>query len=146
MTTKEFKAELENLGVGWGQTWGSDYILVVIEGADVVLSRVHAEKVGHLSFTFDNHLKLDLMVKLMQLVIEYATTPVDDRAQQEKFYWRLKGSKAYADGSQYLWCFQYKWWSLKKSKKNAGKYTQKEYDELVEEEVIADIFEKVPAE
>ena len=67
---------------------------------------------------------------------------MEERVEEEKFYWKLRGSdNSVYEYENYLYIpYGKDWWEL--DVKCFNKFTQKEYDELVEKGIIADIFEK----
>ena len=69
------------------------YNLAIYEDNDYTLAHVSKKEVGVLVTDFPNFYRLehDTKLQLLDLLIEYAKTPIEDREEDEKYYYRLKG-------------------------------------------------------
>lgn len=90
MKTSEFIKEIESMGLRVQKV--EDYMFVIdILGFHV--AKTSMKEFGLISTNDSEFIKLDYNAKLqlLNLLIEYAKTPIDDREEEEeKYYYRLK--------------------------------------------------------
>ena len=140
MRTKEFIAMIEELGFRT-KKYSED---ISVLNDDFVLIEVYdyRQEIRLTPYFFD--LEEKIQINLILIAREYSNTPIADRVEEEKFYWRVKGNgtKLYEDN--FLANYNTGWDLMYKP--YAESYTQKEYNKMVEDGIIADIFEKEPIE
>ena len=75
------------------------YTLSDDEGNEFTLAHVSKKEVGVLATDFPNFygLEHDRKLRLLDLLIEYANTPIEDRKEEEKYYYSLKGFDTLVD-------------------------------------------------
>ena len=90
MKTKQFIKEIKSMGFDVKEL---HYNLAIYEGNEFTLAHVSKKEVGVLVTDFPNFYRLehDTKLQLLDLLIEYAKTPIEDREEDEKYYYRLKG-------------------------------------------------------
>lgn len=87
MRTEEFIKRVEELGFG---TWITGNAVYISKGNDKTIARVEVHKTLSIDFVYPSNRSLEeeIRKKLFDLVVEYASTPVEDREEEKKFYLR----------------------------------------------------------
>ena len=90
MKTNQFIKEIKSMGSNVKEL---HYNLAIYEGNYFTLAHVSKKEVGVLATDFPHfyNLEHDRKLRLLDLLIEYAKTPIEDRKEEEKYYYRLKG-------------------------------------------------------
>ena len=90
MKTNQFIKEIKSMGFDVKEL---HYNLAIYDGNEFTLAHVSKKEVGVLVTDFPNFYRLehDTKLQLLDLLIEYAKTPIEDREEDEKYYYRLKG-------------------------------------------------------
>lgn len=90
MKTNQFIKEIKSLGFDVGE---SHYILAIRDGNEFTLAHVSKKEAGVLATDFPNFygLEHDRKLRLLDLLIKYAKTPIEDRKEDEKYYLRQMG-------------------------------------------------------
>lgn len=98
MKTKKFIKEIKSMGFDVKEL---HYNLAIYEDNDYTLAHISKKEVGVLATDFPNFygLEHDRKLRLLDLLIEYTKTPIEDRKEEEKYYYRLKG---FGDYEYYL--------------------------------------------
>lgn len=141
MTTNDFIKQLQEIS-----------FTVDINDVDLQLKIYHEGYLVALvsscsQFQVDTHwdffvdLTIEQREKLLDLAVEYAKTPIEDRVEPEKYYWKLKGVDEY----NYLNLFcqrQLNMGSKVQTKDHRTQFTEKEYHKLRGRFGFDDIFVK----
>ena len=90
LKTNQFIKEIKSMGFDVKEL---HYNLEIYEGNEFTLAHVSKKEVGVLATDFPNFYSLehDRKLRLLDLLIEYAKTPIEDRKEEEKYYLRHKG-------------------------------------------------------
>ena len=85
MRTKEFIKRVEELGFG---TWITGNTVYISKGNDKIMARVEVHKTLSIDFVYPSNRSLEeeIRKKLFDLVVEYASTPIEDREEEKKLY------------------------------------------------------------
>ena len=90
MKTNQFIKGIKSMGFDVGESY---YILAVLDDNETLIATVSKEEfaglvTNHLGF---HRLDYNTKLRLLDLLIKYAKTPIEDRKEEEKCYYRLKG-------------------------------------------------------
>ena len=90
MKTKQFIKGIKAMGFDVKEL---HYNLAIYDENEFSLAHVSKKEVGVLVTDFPCFYRLDYFTKmtLLYLLNEYAKTPVEDREEEEKYYYKLKG-------------------------------------------------------
>ena len=108
MKTNQFIKEIKSMGFDVKEL---HYNLAIYEDNDYTLAHVSKKEAGVLATDFPNFygLEHDRKLQLLDLLNEYAKTPIEDREEEEKYYYKLKGFMEkylnvfeHAEGVQYI--------------------------------------------
>ena len=96
MKTKKFIKEIRSMGFDVKEL---HYNLAIYDDNEFSLAHVSKKEVGVLITDFPCFYKLEhnSKLQLLNLLIEYAKTPIEDRKEEEKYYYRLKGFNTLID-------------------------------------------------
>ena len=142
MTYKEF----EKWAVDNGWKYEESYSVIIIrlgENSLATVSKHHQYKVSTNTYEFER-LHRHAQHSLFEKVVKLASTPTGDRVEEERFHWRVKGWENTPVPEEYLYITDWEDGAYRETEQafKTNRYTQKEYDKLVEQAIIADIFEK----
>lgn len=133
MKTSEFIKEIKSMGVQVKELYDE---IMIKDSEGCFVAMVSKVEFAVLSTDYRGFYRLDYNTKLrlLNLLIKYAKTPIEDREEEEKkYYLRHKGFKDYAKYLNYR--LRDKTFTINdKSNSNSHKtqFTQKEIDELPE--------------
>ena len=90
MKTKQFIKEIKSRGFDVGESY---YILSVLDDDETLIATVSKEEFAGLVTNYLGFYRLDYNTKLqlLNLLIKYAKTPIEDREEEEKYYLRQMG-------------------------------------------------------
>ena len=90
MKTNQFVKEIKSMGFDVKEL---HYNLAIYEDNDFTLAHVSKKEVGVLATDFPHFYTLEhnRKLRLLDLLNKYAKTPIEDRKEEEKYYYRLKG-------------------------------------------------------
>ena len=97
MKTNQFIKEIRSMGLHI-----KDLVkTVIIDDDEYFVAGVSKEELGAFATDYPGFYRLDYNTKLqlLKLLIKYAKTPIEDRGEEEKYYYRLKG---FGDNEYYL--------------------------------------------
>lgn len=147
LTTKKFIKEAEKLGFSFLQC--TKDIVIYYENHQVAYISWHRRFYVGTTCWFRDHLPKELQEKLFDLLFEYARTPLEDREEPQKFYFKTK-IKA-GDFRRYL-NFSERYnrieiGSIDNTDEWQAQFTQKEIDDIKEKfKVTFSDFEQIPVE
>ena len=98
MKTKQFIKEIKPMGF---DVKDLENVIVIIDSNEDFIAKVSKVKFGGLATDYPEFYRLEhnTKLRLLDLLIEYAKTPIEDRKEEEKYYYRLKG---FGDYEYYL--------------------------------------------
>lgn len=90
MKTKKFIKEIKSMGF---HIKDYEVVTVIIDSNEDFIAKVSKVKFGGLATDYPEFYRLEHNTKqqLLNLLIKYAKTPIEDREEEEKYYYRLKG-------------------------------------------------------
>ena len=90
LKTNQFIKEIKSMGFDVKEL---HYNLAICDGNDFTIAHVSKKEVGVLATDFPQFYRLehDRKLRLLDLLIEYAKTPIEDRKEVEKFKLKQKG-------------------------------------------------------
>ena len=145
LKTNQFIKEIKSMGFH-----AKDYenSILIVDSNDFFVAKVSKKEVGVLATDFPNFYSLehDRKLRLLDLLIEYAKTPIEDRKEDEKYYYKLKGLNG-------PWNFLVKFkvggplsiGTYAVAKDREGTFTDKEFEALPED-VKSHNWEKIKVE
>ena len=96
MKTKQFIKEIKSMGFDVEETYD---ILAILDDNEILIATVSKEEFAGLVTNYLGFYRLDYNTKLrlLNLLIKYAKTPIEDREEEEKYYYKLKGFNTLID-------------------------------------------------
>ena len=145
LKTNQFIKEIKSMGFDIKEL---HYNLAIYEGNEFTLAHVSKKEVGVLATDFPQFYRLehDRKLRLLDLLNEYAKTPIEDR-EEEKYYYRLKGFSSNIDKYLGKGEITHKFYLLSEYSKGNYKsqFTDKEFAALPDE-IKSHNWEKIKVE
>ena len=90
MKTKQLIKEVKSMGFDLVE---SHYILTILDDNETLIGAVSKEEFAGLATNYPGFYRLDYnsKIRLLNLLSKYAKTPIEDREEEEKYYYRLRG-------------------------------------------------------
>ena len=143
MKTNQFIKEIKSMGFDVKEL---HYNLAIYEGNEFTLAHVSKKEVGVLATDFPHFYRLehDRKLRLLDLLIEYAKTPIEDRVEEEKFKLKQKG----ISGKYLIWIPELDKYTTGSSPFSnvEGVFTQSEIDDMPECYTHPAVWEKIKVE
>ena len=143
MKTNQFIKEIKSMGFDVKEL---HYNLAIYEGNEFTLAHVSKKEVGVLATDFPNFYRLehDTKLLLLDLLNEYAKTPIEDRKEVEKFKLKQKG----ISGKYLIWIPELDKFTTGSSPFSnvEGIFTQSEIDDMPECYKHPAVWEKIKVE
>ena len=146
MKTKQFIKEIKSMGFDVEETYD---ILAILDDNETLIATVPKEEFAGLVTNYLGFYRLDYNTKLrlLNLLIKYAKTPIEDREEEEKYYLKLRG----IDGRRFLNAISdYSEYFIEDKIQVSGdiitQFTQSEIDEMPECYKHPAVWEKIKVE
>ena len=146
MKTKQFIKEIKSRGFCVGESY---YILAIRDGNDFTFAHVSKKEVGVLATDFPHFYRLehDRKLQLLDLLNEYAKTPIEDREDEEKrYYLRQLGIGSWSFLNFNITTQEYIVSGKKDDYTYKTQFTQSEIDDMPECYTHPAVWEKIKVE
>lgn len=129
MKTSEFIERVERLGYEVDNI-SFPTVLRIVAGEDVWIASVETNALNKVDTRYDANIPSELF----DLLVEYAKTPIEEREEEKKYHWKLKGGgKLDNDMSHFNYQKSANEWFLSSKTQHldiATQFTEKEFAEL----------------